>query len=412
MIDRVVVINDICEAKGGATALALASALGLRARGIPVTVLTGDHGDNAALAAADIAVVGLGGERMGGTSKARAFASGLYNPAARRMVARWIAQHDTPRTVYHVHGWAQILSPSVFAALRAVRARTVLHAHDFFLACPNGSFSFLRTGAVCPLTPLSLACIGANCDRRAYVHKLWRVARQEVLRICGDPAEAPVILAIHRAMAPFLMRAGIPAEAIDALPNPVRPYSDTRIAAERNAGIVFVGRLEATKGPDLAARAARAAGVAMTFVGDGELRATLQAEYPEMTFCGRLEPSAIAVVAARARALVMPSRYPEPYGLVAAEALWSGLPVIVNDTAFLAGDITAAQAGFAVDPRDTTAFAAALRTIADDDLLVERMSIAAFEATRAIGLSSDAWLDRLVATYRTRLASVPVAMAA
>lgn len=401
MIDRLVVINDLAEPKGGATALALEGALACRDRGLDVTYICGDHGDNATLRERHIDVVALGGARLEAAGALRALTTGLYNPAARQMIARWIAQHDTPRTAYHVHGWAQILSPSIFGALRPVMSRVVLHAHDFFLACPNGSFSFLKTGNICPLVPLSARCVATNCDRRSYPHKLWRVARQNVLRSLCDLHRAPRIFAIHEAMRPFLMRAGIPDRAITALPNPVRPFSAERIEAEGNREFLFVGRLEATKGPDLAAAAARAAGVTMRFVGDGELRASLEQSYPEMVFTGRLPPAEIGAHAARARALVMPSRYPEPYGLVAAEALWSGLPVVAAQSAFLSKDIERAGAGAGVDPRNAAGFGKVLRNIMDDDAATRTMSFAAFEDTRAIGLSPQAWTDRLMETYES-----------
>ncbi len=405
-VGRLVVINDIADAKGGATALALEGALACRKRGLAVTYLCGDRGDNAELRACGVEVVALGEERLDATGVARALTRGLYNPGARRMLADWIARNDTLCTVYHVHGWAQILSPSIFAALRPVMARVVLHAHDFFLACPNGSFSLLRTGEICPLVPLSMACLSTNCDRRNYVQKLWRVTRQEVLRRLYDLPNTPRILAIHEAMRPFLMRAGIPDHAITALPNPVRPFAPARIAAEDNSEFLFVGRLEATKGPDLAAEAARLAGVTMRFVGDGELREAMQRDYPEMIFTGRLPLAEIGGHAARARALLMPSRYPEPYGLVAAEALWSGLPVVAADTAFLTGDIRQAGAGYGVNPRDTAALAAVLRDIADDDAKTRAMSVAAFEKTGAIGLLPAAWIDGLIANYENLLAKL------
>lgn len=399
MIDRLVVINDLAEPKGGATALALEGAIACGDRGIKITYICGDHGNNEALRDRNIEVVSLGMARLTATGAVRALATGLYNPAARHMLAQWIARHDTPRTVYHVHGWAQILSPSIFAALYPLMDRVVLHAHDFFLACPNGSFSFLRTGEICPLVPLSTRCVATNCDRRSYPHKLWRVARQNILRQLYDLPNVPRVLAIHEAMRPFLMRAGIPDQAITALPNPVRPFSSRRIPAENNREFLFVGRLEATKGPDLAAAAARAANVAMRFVGDGELRESLQRDYPEMTFTGRLTPAHIDEHAARARALLMPSRYPEPYGLVAAEALWSGLPVVASETAFLTRDIRHAGAGAGVDPRDTPAFAAILRNIMDDDSATQAMSEAAFGQTGSIGLSPAAWIDHLLQIY-------------
>lgn len=399
-IDRIVVINDLSHAMGGASALAVGSAHRFAERGFRVAMLAGDMPDPA-LAEAGIAVTGLGQARLLG--RAGGLLDGLWNRAAARMVRRWIAEHDTPRTVYHLHGWSQILSPSVFAALAPVRGRLVISAHDFFLACPNGAFTNFATGAPCPHAALSRACLAEACDRRGQAHKLWRVARHAVQRFVYRPESSPPVLAIHAAMRPMLARAGIPPAAIHPLPNPVVPFSATRIAAECNREVLFVGRIEATKGADLALAAARRAGMPIRLVGDGADRARLAAEYPEARFAGRLPPEAIGALAASARVLVMPSRYPEPYGLVAMEAALAGLPVILPPSALLAPDLVAAGAGFSVDPRDTAAFAAALGALAADDARVEAMSRAAFTATRHLALSPDEWLDRLLAHYGTRL---------
>lgn len=403
-IDRIVILNDIADAKGGATALALMSALELRKRGYAVTYLTGDSGKNVDLQQAGIEIVGLGHERLTGRGVISALVSGIYNRDAHRMVGEWIARNDTPRTVYHLHGWAQILSPAVFAALTRVKDRLVLSAHDFFLACPNGSFSYLKTGAVCTHVPLGGGCLAANCDRRNYGQKLWRVARQVVQRRYFDIAAPPPVLMIHGGMRPFFELAGMPPSALHTLPNPITPFSDVRITAERNSRALFVGRLEATKGADLACSACRAAGVPLTVVGDGELAPALRTQFPEVTFTGRLTPPEIAAHAREARMLLMPSRYPEPYGLVAIEAAWSGLPVIVADTALLARDIVQSGAGAAVAPRDIAAFAAAIKAIATDDALAERQSTAAFSQTRQLGLTPEIWIDSLIEHYGRRLA--------
>lgn len=403
MIDRIVILNDISRPTGGATALALLSAMLFRARGLPVTYVTGDAGENDTLAAAGVEIVALGRQRLEASGALQAFVGGLYNHAAAAMVSRWIAANDTPATIYHLHGWAQILSPSVFDALRPVKDRIILSAHDFFLTCPNGSQSFLRTGALCPHVPMSLACITAGCDRRHYAHKLWRVARQAVQRRYFDRRDAPPILAIHEAMRAPLMRADVPSARIFTLPNPVTPWTSTRIIAEDNNEVLFVGRLEATKGPDLAAAACRAAGVKLRMIGDGALFPAIARDYPEVHVMGRRGPREIADFAQRARLLVMPSRYPEPFGLVAVEALWSGLPVIANDTAFLAGDILAAGAGLAVDPRNTAGFAAAIRRIFDDHATCRAMSEAGFAGMPGVALAPDEWADRLLTFYRRQL---------
>lgn len=403
MIRRIVVINDSSVAKGGATGLALASALAFRQRGLEVTLLTGDQGANAELTEAGVEVVALGQDRLMSSPMHQVLFSALYNRAAKDMVSGWIAANDAPGTVYHLHGWAQILSPSVFQALKPVAGRLVLSAHDFFLVCPNGAYAFLNTGAVCPLTPMSVACIGSNCDRRSYAHKLWRVARQAVRQLVFDlKRHAPPVLAIHESMRAYLVRGGMPDAAVRTLPNPVRAFLAERAPVENNREFLFIGRLEDGKGPDLAAAAARRAGVQLRIIGDGPMREMLELQYPEVIFSGRKSWEEIGPLARQARALVMPSRYPEPYGLVAAEALWSGLPVIAAETAFLAPDIVAAGAGYACNPRDEEALGEAMRRLMDDDL-ARTFSIQAFENTRGIGLSPEAWIDGLLAAYKDRI---------
>lgn len=404
-IEHIVVINDLSQPMGGASALAVASARSLRARGYRVTLLSGDAADAAAWIGSGIACVGLGEGRLLARGAASALRDGLWNHAALAMVRDWIAAHDTPGTVYHLHGWSQILSPSIFAALRPVRDRLVISAHDFFLACPNGAFADLRSGAPCPHRPLSAACMLSACDRRSRAHKAWRVLRAVIQRAVFRPESAPPVLAIHEAMRPLLRRAGIPDRAIHALPNPVVPFSTSRITAEANAEVLFVGRLEETKGADLALAAATQAGVPIRIVGDGALAGELRKRYPQAHFAGRLPPEQIAGLAAKARVLVMPSRYPEPYGLVAMEAARSGLPVILPPSALLSGDLVACGAGLAVDPRDTAGFAAALRQLADDDDLVGRMSRAAFALTAELAHSPEGWIDALIGHYSARVAA-------
>jgi glycosyltransferase involved in cell wall biosynthesis len=211
------------------------------------------------------------------------------------------------------------------------------------------------------------------------------------------------VLAIHDGMRPGLERGGIPGAAIRVLRNPIRPFSATRIPAERNREIVFVGRLHPEKGADLAARAARRAGARLRVIGDGPMLGALRRDHPEVAFDGQQPPAEIGRLVAGARALVMPSRYPEPFGLVAGEALWSGLPVILGDTALMAAEIRARGAGLACDVRDEAALADAMRTVLDDDAAAARMSGRAFAGTRDLGMTPAAWQAALEAAYAERV---------
>ena len=93
--------------------------------------------------------------------------------------------------------------------------------------------------------------------------------------------------------------------------------------------------------PELAGRP-----VHFLFVGDGELAGTMQQQMnipgaPRGTCTGFLNQSEIPNAFAAADCLVLPSDYGETWGLVANEALASGLPVIASDRCGCAEDLAA-----------------------------------------------------------------------
>jgi glycosyltransferase involved in cell wall biosynthesis len=398
MIDRIVIINDLSHAKGGASGLALEAAVQLARRGHAVTMLCGSDG-NPDLDVEGVEVIALGQDRLLTSNPFTAAVRGLYNHQAGRMVSQWVERRDTPRTVYHVHGWSQILSPALFSALAPVRERTLVHAHDFFFSCPNGAMFDYGRNAPCALKPMSGSCIAATCDRRGRASKVWRVVRQGLQNHALAHAPHLPQLLIHGGMAPYFARSGLTADDMIVLPNPVTPFVGERIQAERNRDVLFVGRIEATKGIDLAAEACRRAGVRLVAAGSGDLLESLARSYPEMLWVGHQTRAQIALLARDARLAVMPSRHIEPFGLAAIEALWSGLPVLSSADALITRDIVMADAGVSIDPRDADVFAAAITSLFSDDVATRRLSENAFTRTGALALTPELWIDALLAAY-------------
>lgn len=405
MPHRVVVLNDLSVVRGGATSIAVLSAKLLSARGIPVTLITGD---NAAMTfapgEATFEVVGVGGTHILEGGRLGALVRGIYNRRAARVLSRWIALNDTPRTIYHLHGWSKILSPAVFSALQPVRARLVVHAHDFFLACPNGGYFNFRRGCACDLRPLSAACLTTNCDRRHYAHKLWRAVRLGVLRTINDPMPgAGRILAVHDGMNGLLERGGIGRGSLQVLRNPVAPWRTERVPAELNRHFLYVGRLDVDKGADVVARAAHLAGLPLRMIGSGPLEDEIRRKFPDVELTGWKTRTEIAALCLDARAVVMPTRSRETFGLAALEAMLSGLPVIVSSGAMLAPEILAANFGLVCDPQDPIGLADIMTRVANDDVTVATMSRNAHGGARNLAPTAAEWTDRLLATYRALL---------
>jgi glycosyltransferase involved in cell wall biosynthesis len=397
---RIIMLNDFCRARGGATSIALLATRLLRQRGHEVVFVTGDDGKNPMLEEIGVRTVALDSKPLLQASKYEVLRRGWWNEEGAVFLAAWIAAEGRPDDVWHLHNWSQIWSPSIFRGLKAVGDRLVVHAHDYFNACPNGAFWNYPKGERCELKPLSAACLTSGCDRRNRVQKLWRVVRHAMLGDVFQRKDAPRLLLIHPGMEPSLLRAGFHGERMETLRNPVTPFLPEPVDAGANRGFVFVGRLDAEKGALQLAQAAALAGVPVTFIGEGPQQDAVAAACPHARMTGWLDHAGIRNHAARARALVMPSRYPEPFGLVAVEALGSGIPVVASHTALLAGEIDAAGVGWSVDCSDLDAFALCLRNIHGmDDADVSAMSRKAAAAAGMMGLTPGDWCDGLEAAY-------------
>ncbi|MDR3535434.1 MAG: glycosyltransferase family 4 protein [Acetobacteraceae bacterium] len=164
-------------------------------------------------------------------------------------------------------------------------------------------------------------------------------------------------------------------------------------ARRRERLILFVGRTVAEKGPDAFVTACAAAlphlpGWRAEIIGADRSRA----DSPDTPFVQMLQGSALgagvellgyrdhpAVLAAMTRAaiVVVPSRWPEPFGLVALEAMACGAALICSHRGGLPG--VAGDAAIYVDPDNPATIAAAIRDLANDE--THRLALA--EAGRA-----------------------------
>ncbi len=331
----VVIVNDAAHINGGAAQVALSSAIALAHSGCRVTVFAAfGPAMPELLNTPNLRLIMTGQhEILTDPSRVRAATQGIWNVSAARALNRILRELDPSRSIVHFHGWTKALSPSVLKVTIDRNFRAIITLHEYFTACPIGSFYNHQRRAICELDPLSTRCIMENCDSRSYRDKLWRVTRQAVQRYIGMVPNGVRHFITLSDMSEKILAPTLPVNArLHRVNNPIDTERRPKADIESNQAFTFVGRLSPEKGALLFARAAHTAGVQAVFVGDGECAEEVRAANPDADITGWLTRDAVTERLARSRALVFPSLWYETSGLVISEAAALGVPAIVSDS--------------------------------------------------------------------------------
>ena len=404
--EHVVVVCDHAHVRGGNSRVAIASALALAQHGVRVTLLAAVGPADPALAGEPNLTVVLTGQEdiLEDAQRFRAALQGIWNPRAARAMGAILTYDDPRTTVVHVHGWTKALSSSVVRAARRRGFRVALTLHDYFVACPNGSFYDHGRNAVCTLRPLSAPCVVRNCDPRNYAQKLWRTARAVVQRAYGMiPSGIDAFITVSpfsRAILEPLLPRGATIVEID---NPVETTTQPPVDPARNAAFTYVGRLSKEKAPELFAVAARAADVPATFIGSGDRDVDVRAAFPDAEITGWLSSEGVSRKLRDARALVFPSVWYENAPLAVREAASMGIPAIVSDACAARDAIVHDESGLLFRSGDTASLRAAIDRCLDD-ALVRRLGAEAYRRFWSDPPAMRRHVEALLALYGRMIA--------
>jgi glycosyltransferase involved in cell wall biosynthesis len=253
------------------------------------------------------------------------------------------AVRRTGARVVHAHNLLPALGWRALAAAREAGARVVLHLHNYRLVCAVGT-CFTR-GEDCTrchgrhtLPGVRLNCRGTGAEAAVYGAALALWQRRIVAQ--ADHVVVPSRFALER-----LRALGAPLDgAVSVVPHLVRAVAPAPRFASAGPALV-ASRLAPEKGVDVALAACRAAGVPLVVAGDGPERARLEAlaAGAEVRFTGSVGPERLDELRAAARLAVVPTRAAETFGLAAAEAMATGLPVVASDAGALRELVPPAQ---------------------------------------------------------------------
>lgn len=402
---KVILLNDAACIRGGADRVAFDSARALAAAGHSVTLFTAFGPIDPGLRDVPrLEIVCLGDRwlREQQTS-ARAALRGLWNRAAARRLRELLAACDPADTIVHAHLYSSALTASVLHAAMAAGFVTVLTLHDYFITCPNGAYFVFPRAEGCERRALSLSCLACACDSRRPAHKAWRVVRTWIQnRVARIPRRLSGYAAVSHACARLARRDLPPGAFIAHIPNVVAIDRGPPVDVARRRNLVFTGRLESYKGPQLLASAASGLGFPVVFCGSGPLEPELRRTCPGARFTGWLPPAGVLAELEQARAFVFPSVYRETFGLSAAEALARGVPVVASRGTAAEEFVHHERNGLLFTHHSADDLRRQLGRLADD-ALVARLGAQAYRDYWDAPLTLDRHLRRLLDFYRSML---------
>jgi phosphatidylinositol alpha-1,6-mannosyltransferase len=196
---------------------------------------------------------------------------------------------------------------------------------------------------------------------------------------------------------------GVPPARIAVVPEPIdlaewrRRFAAAETGAEvERPTILTVARLYPRKHVDDLLEAAallrqRIAGVQFRIVGDGPEASRLRALHDRLAlgdsavFLGPVDRDTLALEYSRARCFCLPT-VQEGFGLVFAEAMAAGLPIVACRAAAVPEVVQDGETGILVPPRTPAAIAAALERMLDDDGMRKEMGMAGRRRVEAFDL--------------------------
>jgi glycosyltransferase involved in cell wall biosynthesis len=195
---------------------------------------------------------------------------------------------------------------------------------------------------------------------------------------------------------------GLSEGSVEVIYNGVEDFRVERRPAPNGPVIGTIARHTDQKGLDVLMRAVPdVPGARFVLVGDGPDRATLEALAHELGVADRVEFAGWSEDSRRDLGgfdvFVLPSRY-EGLPLALVDSMLAGLPVVASRVGSIPEAITDGEQGLLVPPEDPAALAAALRRVAEDEPLRQRLGSAA--RSKAVGrFTADAMARRYEQLY-------------
>lgn len=311
---------------------------------------------------------------------------------------------DVKPDVAHLHNIAYHLTPAVVAALARAGVPAVMTLHDYNLLCPNHYFYSRDEPCFRCAEKKYFSCITRRCVKGKFGASAVGYLAHLVARRKKIYHKLARILAPSAFLSEKVRAAGYDDARVRFLP-PAIDIRETRAARKENF-FLYAGRLAPQKGVDVLIQAVGLAGpkVCLKVAGSGpeiaNLRETARGYAADkVEFLGHVDARRLAGLMASARAVVVPSRWPENTPAVILEAFAAGAAVVASRIGGIPEMVEDGVEGLLVEAEDVRGLGAALELLAGDVRKGRKLG-AAGRARLARDYSFKEHMARLLDVYR------------
>lgn len=336
MIENVVIVSNSGSIKGGASKVAIETALILSEQDLNIYFFCGsgpicDELKESAVKTRCLETLPYYQRK----NNVRAAIEGLYDKKAESAFSSFIKELPAQTTVVHFHSWLHSLSPALFRTTKKLGLKVFVTIHDYSLVCPNaGLFNFKRN-TICDKQPMTIKCFFENCDKRSWMQKVYRYIRMKImLRFVRQNEIVKIFISkFNKRVFELAQTKRIGREPCEYLPNPILEKEQIPSNEQgRDNKYLFVGRLSPEKGVRLFCQAVTDLEEPAVVIGDGELRKSLENQFPNIAFLGWQTEETVYSRMSSSKALIFPSLWYEGAPLTILEAqYYANLPCIVPD---------------------------------------------------------------------------------
>lgn len=254
------------------------------------------------------------------------------------------------------------------------RVRTVRMVHDHDLCCPRRHKYLMVNGRVCSYRAGWRCWLDGAFLERQRGGGLGLVSIGERIGELRRNHRLDALLVGSQFMQEELLQNGFPPEKISILPPVVQNTLQRQSPVPEAPRVLYVGQLVRGKGVDLLLRALRrvSCDFSATIVGTGNAQDRLQALCRRLgladrvQFAGWVDHQALREFYHRAKVVAVPSRWPEPFGMVGLEAMGYGRPVVGFRVGGIPDWLEHGTTGLLAPEQDTASLAGALERVLTD----------------------------------------------